>query len=83
MENLLDKINPKSQKEADLIYEELSYRMCDEVIYQDGEASHDEAKDTFLYFLEIAKQVEACGFKPTIESDVFYPKGHIPSGWGE
>jgi hypothetical protein len=71
-------INPKTQEEADKLYEALEYRMCDEVIYQDGQATETEACKTFNYYLNIAKKIEALGFKPTIDSDVFYPKGYIP-----
>ncbi len=37
-------INPKTQYEADLLYEKLSYEMADEVIYQDEEATEEQAK---------------------------------------
>ncbi|MAJ22790.1 MAG: hypothetical protein CMI75_03280 [Candidatus Pelagibacter sp.] len=75
------KINPKTQKEADLLYEKLSHEMTDEVIYQDGQATEKQAKATYLYWLDKAKQVERLGFKPTIDSDVFFPVGNVPTGW--
>ena len=75
------KINPKTQHEADLLYEKLSHEMADEVIYQDGEATEKQAKATYLYWLDKAKQIERLGFKPTIDSDVFFPIGHVPTGW--
>jgi hypothetical protein len=74
-------INPKTQQEADLLYEKLSHEMADEVIYQDGEATETQAKNTYLYWLDKAKQIERLGFKPTIDSDVFFPKGYVPKGW--
>ena len=74
-------INPQTQEEADLLYQELSHEMADEVIYQDGQASEEQARDTFLYWLEKAKEIEKLGFKPTIESDVFYPVGNVPNGF--
>ena len=36
---------------------------------------------TYLYWLDKAKQIERLGFKPTIDSDVFFPIGHVPTGW--
>ena len=77
------KINPKTQHEADLLYEKLSHEMADEVIYQDGEATEQQAKATYLYWLDKAKQIEKLGFKPTIDSDVFFPVGHVPTGWNK
>tara|TARA_R100000773_G_C4220938_1_gene119777 strand:- start:4278 stop:4511 length:234 start_codon:yes stop_codon:yes gene_type:complete len=74
-------INPKTQQEADLLYKKLSHEMSDEIIYQDGEATETQAKNTYLYWLDKAKQIERLGFKPTIDSDVFFPKGHVPKGW--
>jgi|TARA_R110002020_G_scaffold117559_7_gene268827 hypothetical protein len=74
-------INPKTQYEADLLYEKLSHEMADEVIYQDGEATEEQAKAKYLYWLNKAKQIEMLGFKPTIDSDVFFPIGHVPKGW--
>ena len=73
-----DNINPKNQKEADDIYKELESFMCDEAIYQDGEASTQEANETFDYYLNYVCFVASLGYRPTFESDVFYPIGNIP-----
>jgi len=71
-------IYPTNQKEADLIYKELDSLMCDEVIYQDGQATEEQANETFNYYLNYACLVASFGYRPTIKSDVFYPKGNIP-----
>ena len=79
-------INPKTQEEADEIYSELDSRMASENIYRDGEATEEEARKTFNYWLRKAKQVKALGFMPTIYGDVFcaevYGKNHFPK-WEE
>ena len=75
-------IAPRNQAEADAIYQDLDGYMTDEAIFQDGEASYSEAKKTFTFYLQKAKQVKALGFLPTIEGDVFgYPKGYVPTSW--
>lgn len=76
-------INPKTQAEADAIYADLSNYMCDEAIFSDGEASIPQAKADFTFYLQKAKRVKALGFLPTIDSDVFYPKGYVPNSWKE
>tara|TARA_Y100001937_G_C7065584_1_gene305880 strand:- start:214 stop:450 length:237 start_codon:yes stop_codon:yes gene_type:complete len=75
------KINPKTQQEADFLYKILSHKMSNEVIYQDGEVTEQQARTTYLYWLKKAKKIERLGFKPTIDSDVFFPVGHVPTGW--
>ena len=74
-------INPKTQAEADAIYYDLGMYMSDEAIFQDGEASLTSAIQTFTFYLRKAKRVKALGFLPTIECDVFYPKGYVPTSW--
>ena len=58
-------INPKTQAEADAIYQDLDGYMTDEAIFQDGEASLTEAIQTFTFYLQKAKRVKALGFLPT------------------
>tara|TARA_B110000977_G_scaffold162422_1_gene207842 strand:+ start:216 stop:533 length:318 start_codon:yes stop_codon:yes gene_type:complete len=74
-------ISPKTQAEADAIYYDLGMYMSDEAIFQDGEASLTNAIQTFTFYLRKAKRVKALGFLPTIECDVFYPKGYVPTSW--
>ena len=76
-------IKPTSQVEADAIYADLDKYMCDESIFSDGEASYSEAKAQFNFYLHKAKKVKERGFLPTIDSDVFYPKGYVPKSWKE
>ena len=74
-------INPKTQAEADAIYRDLDGYMCEESIFQDGEASLTEAIQTFTFYLQKAKRVKALGFLPTETGDVFYPIGYVPTSW--
>jgi hypothetical protein len=74
-------IAPRNQAEADAIYQDLDSYMCDESIFQDGEASYTEAKKTFTFYLQKAKQVKKLGFLPTLDLDVFHPKGYVPTSW--
>lgn len=74
-------INPKTQAEADAIYRDLDGYMCEECIFQDGEASLTEAIRTFTFYLQKAKRVKALGFLPTETGDVFYPIGYVPTSW--
>ena len=64
---------PKTQKEANVLYQKLEGFMCDEVIFRDGEATYEEARDEFNFYLQVAQKiVEESGFLPTIDSDVFF-----------
>ena len=64
---------PKTQAEADAYYQKLDYMMCDEVIWRDGEATYNEARDEFNLHLQTAKRIKReSGFLPTISSDVFF-----------
>lgn len=74
-------INPTTQAEADAIYRDLDGYMCEECIFQDGEASLADAIQTFTFYLQKAKQVKALGFLPTETGDVFYPIGYVPTSW--
>ena len=58
-------------------------RLADEAIFQDGEASLTAAIQTFTFYLQKAKQVKKLGFLPTETSDVFYPKGYVPTSWAD
>lgn len=64
---------PKTQEEANAYYQQLDQMMCDEVIWQDGEATYNEARDEFNLLLQTAKRIkQESGFLPTISSDVFF-----------
>jgi hypothetical protein len=64
---------PKTQEEADAYYQQLDHMMCDEVIWRDGEATYNEARDEFNLHLQTAKRIKKeSGFLPTISSDVFF-----------
>jgi len=76
-------IAPRNQAEADAIYQDLDGYMCDEAIFQDGEASLTEAIQTFTFYLQKAKRVKALGFLPTETGDVFYPIGYVPTSWAD
>ena len=62
---------PKTQEEADKLYRELDFLMCDEVIYRDGEATYEEARKSFNQsLLQATKIYSRTGFKPP-DGDVF------------
>ena len=82
-ESLEHPINPKTQAEADAIYQDLDGYMCDESIFQDGEASLTAAIQKFTFYLQKAKRVKALGFLPTETGDVFYPIGYVPTSWAD
>ena len=64
---------PKTQEEADVYYQQLDHMMSDEVIWQDGESTYNEARDEFNLHLQTAKRIkQESGFSPTISSDVFF-----------
>jgi len=64
---------PKTQEEANAYYKILDSWMCDEVIWQDGEATYNQAADEFNLHLQLAKRIkQESGFSPTISSDVFF-----------
>ena len=64
---------PKTQAEADAYYRIFDHMMSDEVIWQDGQATYNEARDEFNLHLQTVKRIEKeSGFLPTINSDVFF-----------
>ena len=66
-------MTPRTQAEADAYYQRLDHMMCDEVIWRDGEATYNEARDEFNLLLQIARRIkQESGFSPTISSDVFF-----------
>lgn len=71
-------IHPRSQAEADNLYEALDSRLSPECIHQDGEASPEEAANTFNYWMAKAVEVEKFGFLPTEDSDL-WRSGQRPS----
>ena len=73
-------IDPKNQKDADRLYEILDCRMCDENIWCDGEASEQEARQTFKYYLKKATEIYQLGYLPSFDGDVFN-KGTLPKSY--
>lgn len=64
---------PQTQEEANVYYRILESFMCNEVIFQDGQATYNQAKDEFNLHLQVAKRIKKeSGFLPTFKSDVFY-----------
>tara|TARA_R110000796_G_scaffold15366_2_gene48956 strand:+ start:586 stop:885 length:300 start_codon:yes stop_codon:yes gene_type:complete len=64
-------INPKTQAEADAIYDDLADYLAPELIAADGEASESEAQDHINFYMRKALQVEHCGFLPSHDSDAW------------
>ena len=64
-------INPKTQAEADAIYDDLANYLSPELIHSDGEASDSEAEDHIEFYMRKAIQVERCGFLPSEDSDAW------------
>ena len=65
--------SPRTQAEADAYYQRLDHMMCDEVIWRDGEATYNEARDEFNLLLQTARRIkQESGFSTTISSDVFF-----------
>lgn len=65
------KIKPTTQIEANWIYEDLDMYMSPEAVYQDGEATAEDAAYTFNFYLRKALLVEEQGFLPQMDGDVF------------
>ena len=61
-------INPIDQKQADKLFEELEYRMSDEYIYCDGEATEREAQDLYNHYLKKVNIIKKLGFMPTFKT---------------
>ena len=81
-------INPKTQVEADAIYQDLDGYMCEESIFQDGEASLTEAIQTFTFYLQKAKRVKALGFLPRSWPETDYAHDvfstdYVPTSWAD
>ena len=81
-------INPKTQAEADAIYRDLDGYMCEESIFQDGEASLTEAIQTFTFYLQKAKRVKALGFLPRSWPETDYAHDvfstdYVPTSWAD
>lgn len=74
-------INPKTQQQADAIYNDLALYLSPEMIYSDGEASESEAEDHIAFYMRKAIQVERCGFLPSEDSDA-WAAGTRPSTQG-
>lgn len=70
--------NPKTQEEANWLYQVLDRHMADERIFRDGEASWEEARAAFnCGLIKAIKIFENTGFRPP-DGDVFLD-GKIPS----
>lgn len=81
-------IAPRNQAEADAIYQDLDGYMCDEAIFQDGEASLTEAIQTFTFYLQKAKRVKALGFLPRSWPETDYAHDvfstdYVPTSWAD
>lgn len=69
--------HPKTQEEANKLYQVLANHMADEVIFRDGEATWAEARASFNYGLSKATKIfKATGFRPP-NGDVFLD-GKLP-----
>ena len=64
-------INPKTQAEADAIYDDLANYLSPECVHSDGEASANEAAEHVEFYMRKAIQVERCGFLPSNNSDAW------------
>jgi len=64
-------INPKTQAEADAIYDDLGMYLSPECVYSDGEASASEAEEHIKFYMRKVIQVEQCGFLPSNSSDAW------------
>lgn len=64
-------INPKTQQEADAIYNDLADYLSPESVHSDGEASEKEVEDHINFYMRKAIQVERCGFLPSNDSDAW------------
>jgi len=62
------KINPMNQKQADKFFEELEYRMSDEYIYCDGEATETDAQYLYNHYLKKVKVIKKLGFMPSFKT---------------
>lgn len=68
---------PKTQEEANKLYRELALDMCNEVIFQDGEATYQEAFAAFnIGLIKATKIYNHSGFSPPA-GDVFLD-GKLP-----
>ena len=74
-------INPKTQAEADAIYDDLANYLSPECVHSDGEASANEAAEHVEFYMRKAIQVERCGFLPSNDSDA-WEAGTRPSTQG-
>ena len=74
-------INPKTQAEADAIYDDLANYLSPECVHSDGEASANEAAEHVEFYMRKAIQVERCGFLPSNNSDA-WEAGTRPSTQG-
>ena len=74
-------ISPKTQAEADAIYDELGMYLSPECVHSDGEASLSEAEEHIMFYMRKAIQVEKCGFLPSNSSDA-WEAGMRPSTQG-
>lgn len=74
-------INPTTQAEADVIYNDLGLYLSPENVHSDGESSELMAREHFNYYMRKAMKVERCGFLPTEWSDVWEP-GQSPKAIG-
>ena len=74
-------INPKTQAEADAIYDDLGMYLSPECVHSDGEASENEAAEHVEFYMRKAIQVERCGFLPSNDSDA-WEAGARPSTQG-
>lgn len=69
---------PQTQEEANELYRELDSKMCDEVIFRDGEATWQEARAAFNeHLIRAAKIYSRTGFRPP-DGDVFLD-GQLPT----
>ena len=74
-------INPTTQAEADVIYNDLGLYLSDERVHADGENSESMARDHFNTYMRKAMEVERCGFLPSECSDV-WEAGQSPKAIG-
>ena len=61
-------IKPITQEQADKFFEELEYRMSDEYIYCDGEATETEAQNLYNHYLKKVKVIKKLGFLPSFKT---------------
>ena len=74
-------INPKTQQEADAIYDDLAGYLAPEVLHMDGEATDADVVHYHNLYMRKALQVEIRGFLPSNDSDV-WTSGDKPSSVG-